>query len=341
MYFYTFFLITFYSSLMELQSIELYDSIDHLIDYVKSHDESQQPDLLLGIFLCEVQLETCWNETGTYSSKLPKVLENVKYIREQYDNRLVDRSIWGSDVHNSIVVQQLLNHSTLNFWVTSLQANNAYLFFGNLTTDYPLSITHENFAENIDRGSPTPSESDECLAELLNSIQCTISVRCLQIMSLIRASNGYHLTHKLFYLMLVAKYRDCDSCLPVNGISIDFMIYTLCAMVWHERNLIIEMDIPNQLKDLLLEQTLLCGLNGYGAFIDENTAKDIVQWQNIESGCFEYFDGSLSNGSDDLSTKKIVKRFAAPLKDNCSDHMTGLAAAAFGLFATICTTFQV
>lgn len=51
------------------------------------------------------------------------------------------------------------------------------------------------------------------------------------------------------------KYHGCGSCLPVTGMSLDFMIYTLCSMVWHERNLIIEMNTPNQLKDLLLEQS--------------------------------------------------------------------------------------
>lgn len=50
---YTFLLIFFYSSLMEHQSIELYDRLHHLIDYVTNHTESQKPDLMLGIYLCE------------------------------------------------------------------------------------------------------------------------------------------------------------------------------------------------------------------------------------------------------------------------------------------------
>lgn len=59
---------------------------------------------------------------------------------------------------------------------------------------------------------------------------------------------------RLLYFML-AKYRLCGNCLPVDGMSLDFMIYTLCAMIWHERNLIIEMKIPNATKDLFLEQS--------------------------------------------------------------------------------------
>lgn len=49
------FLVYFFlnSSLMEHQAIELYDRLHHLIGYVKSHNESQKPDLMLGIFVCE------------------------------------------------------------------------------------------------------------------------------------------------------------------------------------------------------------------------------------------------------------------------------------------------
>lgn len=54
---------------------------------------------------------------------------------------------------------------------------------------------------------------------------------------------------------MVVKYRNCSQCLPVDGMSLDFMIYTLCAMVQHERSLIIAMETPNPLKDLFLEQS--------------------------------------------------------------------------------------
>lgn len=51
---------------------------------------------------------------------------------------------------------------------------------------------------------------DECLAELLNSIDCTMSRRCLQIMSLDNESHGYHLTHK--YIDLQWKWSNIEIC---------------------------------------------------------------------------------------------------------------------------------
>lgn len=54
---------------------------------------------------------------------------------------------------------------------------------------------------------------------------------------------------------MLMRYRNCGQCLPANGMSLDYIIYTLCALIQHERNLIIEMDIPNALRDLFLEQS--------------------------------------------------------------------------------------
>lgn len=155
---------------------------------------------------------------------------------------------------------------------------------------------------------------------------------------------------RLIYF-IVMKYHDCSQCLPVNEMSPDFMIYSLCSMIWHERNLVMQMRIPRQLKDLFLEQStivkinklhlinwhfneysffvaLLCGISGYTAFIDESIATKIVQWQ-LDNGCFEYFDGVLQDA--DFEGRKSKRR----VDETCSDHMTGLAAAAFGLFAKI------
>lgn len=80
-------------------------------------------------------------------------------------------------------------------------------------------------------------------------------------------------------------------------------------------------------------------MSGYLTFIDEFIANKMGQWQikiGPDSGCFEYFDGNLST---DVSAKMKMKRDANHLTGNCSDHMTGLAAAAYGLFAKITIHF--
>lgn len=46
-------LLLFYNLLNGHLSIELFDRLQHLIDYVQKHTDSQKPDLMLGIYLCE------------------------------------------------------------------------------------------------------------------------------------------------------------------------------------------------------------------------------------------------------------------------------------------------
>lgn len=55
---------------------------------------------------------------------------------------------------------------------------------------------------------------------------------------------------------MVLKYRNCGHSLPAESVALDFHIYTLCALIWHERNLIVEMNTPNALKDLFIEQSM-------------------------------------------------------------------------------------
>lgn len=82
----------------------------------------------------------------------------------------------------------------------------------------------------------------------------------------------------------------------------------------------------------------LCGLSGFVTFLDEQVISEIVQWQVPETGCYEYFDGDLDEENEETVSVKR-KRNAVLLSGNCSDHMTGLAAAAFGLFVKISTEF--
>lgn len=54
---------------------------------------------------------------------------------------------------------------------------------------------------------------------------------------------------------MLLKYRSCGQALAVTSSSLDFHIYSLCSLIWHQRNLIIEMQTPNALKDLFMEQS--------------------------------------------------------------------------------------
>lgn len=79
-------------------------------------------------------------------------------------------------------------------------------------------------------------------------------------------------------------------------------------------------------------------MNGFVAFVDEHVVSEIVKWQSIDFGCYEYYDGSLDTPPTTIPAKS--KRNAHKLNGNCSDHMTGLAVAAFGLFAKLANILE-
>lgn len=104
---------------------------------------------------------------------------------------------------------------------------------------------------------------------------------------------------------------------------------------------------------------LLCGLNGYTVFLDERQIEKIASWQNRTTGCYEYHghDETDNYVNDTMTTMTTAsasaseparvapmnqyggtvrdKRSVIRLNDMCSDHMTGLAVAAFGLLANV------
>lgn len=130
-----------------------------------------------------------WNgySGSAHRAELNGILESIKRLREEYESRIREFPMWESNsiglslsmhkyVHLeskststiiefkwhffrlilTVVVQHLLN---LSFWVTSLEANDESPFFGNLTTNHPSVITLDNFAELIDGGTPSATES--------------------------------------------------------------------------------------------------------------------------------------------------------------------------------------
>lgn len=124
-----------------------------------------------------------WNkiEILTMNSKIFQTFQNDRTFSKNFSlcMQLIESNNIFSWSTLSTVVQHLLN---LSFWVTSLQANNESLFIGNLTTNHPLSLNMENFAELIDNGPPSPSESGlTTIANMQYLIQHTNKIRIFDI----------------------------------------------------------------------------------------------------------------------------------------------------------------
>lgn len=61
--------------------MELYNRLQHLIDYVKNHTDAQQPDLMLGIYICEGDCKNWKHQKFVYKKfRDTVVLNNVNIL---------------------------------------------------------------------------------------------------------------------------------------------------------------------------------------------------------------------------------------------------------------------
>ncbi|XP_069760983.1 UPF0764 protein C16orf89 homolog [Narcine bancroftii] len=171
---------------------------------------------------------------------------------------------------------------------------------------YPKRRVRECFHENI---------SDMCLSQLLGTwkdhrVPCLNTLVCRKLMSREICQN-YSLSHQLLYY-IIAEMKNCKNIIGSvdpksrSGVSLQQRKKVYCTNMMH-RNLEIEEEgFPIYLRDLFLENILLCGMIGYSDFYKARWLKAILPWQH-SSGCYERHG-------------------------NCSSHMTSIAAGALGSY---------
>lgn len=118
--------IFFVSLLASCQPIEIYNRLQNLITYVKNHKESQNPNLMLGLYICEgkviiyfikcscreifeiisiensAQLLTIKSDPLDIYRPPMELLEDIKNLREQYEREAHRKPIWQSYTYSSI-----------------------------------------------------------------------------------------------------------------------------------------------------------------------------------------------------------------------------------------------
>ncbi|RZC37687.1 uncharacterized protein BDFB_005972 [Asbolus verrucosus] len=168
--------------------------------------------------------------------------------------------------------------------------------------------------------------SDHCLMEILAK-DCYISPFCREMMLAPRVDKGYLLTHRLLYLQIV-RLKQC----PFNNHKFQDLTRKFCSLILRETRTNQHLGFPAH--DIALEQSkselklrchskrlilvVLCGLEGYAEFLNENWKDEILSWQT-PFGCYK---------SEDQSD---FKRSSNVISFGCTDHATGLGAAALAL----------
>ncbi|XP_018561138.1 UPF0764 protein C16orf89 homolog [Anoplophora glabripennis] len=162
-------------------------------------------------------------------------------------------------------------------------------------------------------------KSDVCLREILEQSEpnrrCYVSSICEEMMwDTRRVDTGYLLTHRLLYMQII-RLHDCIPPKKYGDMSEFSRIY--CSYIYKEAKTSERLNFPHY--DIFLEQVVLCGMEGYAEFLNHKWLKRIIEWQNPH-GCYESVKQS------------VTRRTSFQVDYGCSDHTTGLGAAALALY---------
>ncbi|XP_064292062.1 uncharacterized protein LOC135309723 [Plodia interpunctella] len=182
-----------------------------------------------------------------------------------------------------------------------------------------------SYLRSIDplEGTPTPEQSDACLANLstINPVnnyhrnkKCNLPSIC-QKFTISGSNNGYGLTHRLLFLQMARFGRRCH---VISKADDKYLRKEFCERCYAEGMYIDFNDF--KAFDLFLEQIFLCTLEGHSQFIRHDWLMQILRWQ-VDEGCFPDVD------EEDQETKdtNLNGRFSM-LEGRCNGHTTVLAA---------------
>ncbi|CAH3184385.1 unnamed protein product, partial [Porites evermanni] len=83
--------------------------------------------------------------------------------------------------------------------------------------------------------------------------------------------------------------------------------------------------------DLMMEQSVVCGLLGYYEFLSPTRMENLIKWQRA-SGCYgdiEEEENSNGNHSKQTMRKILMEK---ELSDGCESHITGVGTALLSIY---------
>nr|XP_012153148.1 PREDICTED: uncharacterized protein LOC100877494 [Megachile rotundata] len=295
-------------------------SLSKVIDYIGRRPHQMNADVTLSITIVQVNIaSTLLHEHALYlRSEYREILTGILQVSDSIRRYLLGIIIPGNE-------DVRLLHETLNnpvLWMRAIPWRNGALE----TWKANCSLTWRNIREVIMQGTPKEEESDRCLAQIIRNksyFGCSIPELCVEILMEAGLTRGYPLTHRLL-IVQVAKAMKCDQPLPVSS---DELILYYCSKILQDLIDIERAGFPSHTPmDLMMEEVLLCGMEGFLEFTDDHYQRLITSWSH-PSGCFSSFGNGFSN-----DRIHVARRSSAETDFGCDNHATGLAAAALSLF---------
>nr|XP_050852825.1 uncharacterized protein LOC127065040 isoform X2 [Vespula vulgaris] len=303
-----------------------------VIKYIHKRPQQMTIGTIYAITLTEVFLvktllheNTCYLDK-TYLHDLRKLLEFSYTTRKILTNAIIPIN------EEMKMLKKVLNDP--KFWMREISWKNQ-----TLGAALPLpsqGLSYANSEDLMMKGRPKEYESDYCLVGIVKQKfnECSIPYKCIQMIMNKDNPKGYPLTHRL----LIIQTLRAMGCKENRMIPFLKLLPTYCSRILQDMIDIEAIGFPYNARDLLMEQVVLCGSEGYLEFMDKHYEDLILSWSH-PSGCYSAF------GYASIYIYiygEFIPKSNMNTDFGCDSHATGLGAASLALFIRkdIETAFQ-
>ncbi|XP_043494564.1 uncharacterized protein LOC122519275 isoform X1 [Polistes fuscatus] len=286
-----------------------------VIKYVHERPQQMTIGTIYAITLTEVSLlKTILHQNTryfgkTYSHDLKKLFKFSYNTRKLLTNVIIPIN------EEMKVLKKVLNDPQI--WMREISWKNETI---NAMLPLPSQrLSYANGEDIIMKGRPNEYESDFCLVEIVKQNfdnKCLIPYKCIQMIMKKDNPRGYPLTHRLLIIQTLRAMR----CKENRMIPYLKMLPIYCSHILRDMIDIETIGFPYNTRDLLMEQVVLCGSEGYLEFMDKHYENLILSWSH-PSGCYSAFGYGELTPESNMNTDF-----------GCDSHATGLGAASLALF---------
>lgn len=289
-------------------------ALDKALTYINDRPNQMNVDTTYSIILSEVNLMAALlHENVQYlESRFFVSLKEMVALFDLTRKNLMNNVVPTSEIELSL--QSTLNNITL--WTKPIWWTRIF------PKDRPApsqGLNYSKVVKSIRHGWPNETESDKCIFKIIQSAlneECQIPQTCAEALLRNDDVSGYPLTHRLLMIQIAKRF----GCRETASLPFSYLVPAFCARIFQDLVNLEEWNFPNIGKDLMMEQILLCGMEGYYEFLDKNYEALILNWPH-QSGCFNI---------EGFSERH--KRTSSLTDFGCHNHITGLAAATLSLF---------
>ncbi|KAK2583637.1 hypothetical protein KPH14_009574 [Odynerus spinipes] len=283
-----------------------------VIRYIYERPRQMTISTIYGITLTEATLvETLLHANSYYLGKiylhdLRKLLELCDLTRQLLKNAIIP-------VNEEMKTLKAVL-SDPKFWIQEITWKSKTLGARPLPS---FGLSYENGENLTMTGRPNEFESNYCLVEIVKRKflnKCSIPNKCIEMLMNKDNPRGYPLTHRL----LIIQTSRAMGCKGSRMLPFSKLLPFYCSRILQDMIDIESLGFPYNARDLLMEEVILCGSEGYLEFMDKHYEDLILSWSH-PSGCYSAF-------GDFMSKSNMNTDFG------CDSHATGLGAASLALF---------